>query len=416
MSEAAGRRRIVTLTPVAVERDSRTFKQAASMARLGHESVVIEGSPSSLPASELPFELRSPAAPSRAEASPQDGETPERWIDRLLPGRLARAIRTLLEPPYYVIALLLENGLRTARRTPDADLYYLHSFRQFPAVWLRSRRTRTPFVYDAHDFYLATYEELPDTPSRRAINRFSAALEGACARRAAEVVTVSEGVAGLFEQRFGRRPLVVRNAHDARIAAPRGPGLREALGLGGSDFLIVELGQAKRGSAVAEAIEAVAGLDDRVHLAFVGAGMERHRDLVAAVGALGRVHLLPPVPPPSIVPFVESADLAALPYYPLTDNYLHALPNGFFLSVAAGLPMLYPQGLPEVRALAEQHGLGLPIDPRDPASLAAAVESLLESPELLERLRTAAGKAREILGWEREEQVLEALVKRVLTT
>src|SRR5438045_1381352 len=60
---------IVTLTPLEVQSDSRTYKQAASCARLGYRSIVVEGYRSSLDPRALPFELIS-AAPARAPASP----------------------------------------------------------------------------------------------------------------------------------------------------------------------------------------------------------------------------------------------------------------------------------------------------------------------------------------------------------
>ena len=49
--------RIVSVTPTAVERDSRTFKHAASLAQLGYESVALEGLPSQMRSAELPFAL-----------------------------------------------------------------------------------------------------------------------------------------------------------------------------------------------------------------------------------------------------------------------------------------------------------------------------------------------------------------------
>src|SRR4051812_46557557 len=49
---------IVSITPTRVEADSRTFKQAASFARFGYTSIVVEGERSHLDKERLPFELR----------------------------------------------------------------------------------------------------------------------------------------------------------------------------------------------------------------------------------------------------------------------------------------------------------------------------------------------------------------------
>ncbi|MDQ7779190.1 MAG: hypothetical protein RDV41_05720, partial [Planctomycetota bacterium] len=58
---------IVSLTPLSVESDSRTFKQAASAARFGYRSIVVEGEPSRLPCTDLPFELRTTGDRSRTK-------------------------------------------------------------------------------------------------------------------------------------------------------------------------------------------------------------------------------------------------------------------------------------------------------------------------------------------------------------
>ena len=47
--------RIVSLTPTSVGADSRTWKEAASFARLGHESIVVEGRSSESLADDAPF-------------------------------------------------------------------------------------------------------------------------------------------------------------------------------------------------------------------------------------------------------------------------------------------------------------------------------------------------------------------------
>ncbi len=92
---------------------------------------------------------------------------------------------------------------------------------------------------------------------------------------------------------------------------------------------------------------------------------------------------------------------------------MHALPTRLFSAVAAGLPILYP-ALPEVRALAEEHGLGLPVDAEDPESVAGAVGRLAESPELAAEIRGRVRRAGETLNWEHEERRLAEIVSAAL--
>ena len=52
-------RTVVSITRLTVERDRHTFKQAASVARFGYTSIVVEGGTSNLDRASLPFGLRS---------------------------------------------------------------------------------------------------------------------------------------------------------------------------------------------------------------------------------------------------------------------------------------------------------------------------------------------------------------------
>jgi glycosyltransferase involved in cell wall biosynthesis len=442
---APGAPTIVTLTPIAVTRDSRTFRQAASVARLGFRSVVIEGVPSGAAAAGAPFELAfggdgdgaRPAA-HVAAAGPTSEPAPARprsrfgaagdafWAAAAGVRRLPTAARAPLRPLYdwlvsavsfatYLVRYVRAYVLGPLRVAPPASLYYLHAFYQFPAVYWLSRWHRVPFVYDAHDFYSRVHGLEENAHLwRRWSHRFEAWLEQLAVRRAAAVVTVSEGLADEMAAAFGRRPVVIRNAHDARLDRAPARTLRERLGLAPSDFLVVVIGQAKRGMALAQVREAVAGLGPDVHVVFLGAGYDALLGAADLASGGGRVHVLPPVAPTEIVPFVRSGDAAMLPYFALSVNYRHSLPNGLSSSLAAGLPVLYPE-LPEFVRLARRHELGLPIDPLDPASIREAIARLAGDEALRARLRTGVRAAARELSWDTEERALSALLAQILS-
>ena len=99
------------------------------------------------------------------------------------------------------------------------------------------------------------------------------------------------------------------------------------------------------------------------------------------------MHVVEPGRPGEVTAFTATADAAAILYFPLTPNFLKALPNRLYQAVAAGLPLLYPAQMSAIRDLAEQRGLGVPIDPREASSIAAAIESLLDDPARLAGIR-----------------------------
>jgi glycosyltransferase involved in cell wall biosynthesis len=224
---------------------------------------------------------------------------------------------------------------------------------------------------------------------------------------------VCEGVAELQREAFGCRPVVIRNSHDPRLDREPAQDLRRRLKLSPDDFLLVTVGHAKKGLAIPEALEALLRLPANVHLAFVGKDYEEYLSVIRDKGLGGRAHVVPPVSPNEVVPFIKSGDAALILYYPRSVNYLYSLPNKFFQSVAAELPLLYPE-LPEIKKLTERYGLGMPIDPRAADSIAAGVTRLMNSPELREKYRRNLRVAKQELRWEKEEAVLLELISSTL--
>ena len=424
-------RTIVSVTPIAVERDSRTFKVAASMARLGHRSIVVEAEPSAGLPDDLPFELitvggrppaqkSSPLSPPTSRAMSSDPSLP---LTRL--GRIAAAtpapIRRVVGPPWRAVLQIAVPPVRYAGRCrvmaaalPAADLYYLHSQYHFPAVWWRGRSGRKPFVYDAHDLYWTLRRDGRPLPlGDRVIWGIWDRVERLSARRADACVTVGEGVARHAQDRFGRRFSIVRNLHDARLDTVGAPGIRTHLGLGRDAFILAVAGNFKRGMAVEQMLRALARLPDRVHVAFVGAGYQRFVSTAGELGVADRVHLVPPVPPTEIVPLLAEADLAPIPYYPSSVSVRHALPNGFFLAVAAGVPVLYPVQLVDLRALAERYAVGWEIDPEATRRSRAAVQRILGAPEELADRHDRLHAVRDELSWSTDEQELARVIAGV---
>jgi glycosyltransferase involved in cell wall biosynthesis len=415
--------RVVSVTSISVERDSRTYKFAASAARLGYESIVVEGETSAGIGREAPFELISPEQ-AREELEPPPplpGPTPFHRITEALPPRLRGAFslltrgidRRIVLPArasIYTLRLGLHDFRRrnalTASLLPDAEIYWLRSFHQFPSVYSKARHLKARFLYDTPDAYWEPPGLTPaPTRAHRLLLRRFERVERRAVRRAERFTTVSGGLVELLERRFGRRGEVIRNAHDLRLDQRPDRDLREVTGVGPDDFLLVMTGNRKDGLTFKEALEAMKMLPERVHIAFLGRNHELSRPLVEEAGLSRRVHLPQPVPPTQVVEFISSADASPILLEPLTPSYYYSLPNGFFHAIAAGLPILYPP-LPEMRALAAEHDVGLEIEPKDPNSIAAGVRALSEDPDRAARHRAGSERARQVLNWEREERII----------
>jgi glycosyltransferase involved in cell wall biosynthesis len=329
----------------------------------------------------------------------------------------SRPLRRIREPILFAQHVRGFFGLylvRTLRCTPRASLYYLHAFYQFPAVYYLCWRYGARYIYDAHDFYAQLDADTDASPFwRQWVVPFEQRIEQACMRRAAAVVTVNEGIARLIEARFHRRPLVLRNVHDERLDHEPAQTLRERLSLTTGDFLLVSVGNAKAGMAIEPMFTAFAALPGRVHLAFVGADYEQQMELARSRGLAARVHFVPPVKPNEVVPFIRTADAAIILYYAKSVDYQFSLPNRFFQPIAAGLPILYPD-LPEIRRLAESHGLGLLIDPESPRSIFEAISLLRTDSATLAQLKHNIKVARDLVNYQSEEGVLQNLLTEMV--
>jgi len=421
--------RIVSVTSMSVERDSRTYKFAASAARLGHESIVVEGEASTGLGADTPFELISPeqTLEEHSPTPPLPGPTLFQRIHKVLPRRLRGAFGLLtggidrrIVMPLRAVIFNLRLGQHDYRRRntltesllPDADVYWLHSFYQFPSVYSKARQMNARFLYDTPDAYWEPPGLTPaPTRAHRLLLQRLEATERRAVRRAERFTTVSDGLVEMLARRFGRRAEVIRNCHDLRLDEEPERDIREVTGVSPDDFLLVMTGNRKEGLTFREALLALRMLPEHIHIAFVGRGWDQSRELIDDLGVSGRAHLPAPVPPTQVVNFIRSADASPILLRALTPNYRYSLPNGFFHAIAAGLPILYPP-LPEIQRLAREHSLGPEMDPADPGSIASTVRSLCEAPEELARFRANAEEARKVLNWEQEENSIAAILDR----
>lgn len=383
---------IASLTPLPILSDSRTYRIATSLTRHGYRSVVIEGL-ASVPSRPTPFELRD--ASRAAEQSNSAKNDP--------------AVATSSRRTFTAVSHLLERHLLDPLRAlPPADLYYLHSYVQAPALMVRRARSHAPFVYDAHDFY----PDLLPAP-RNAFQRFAAACDRWACRHASRVVTVSSGVANLYRAEYGVQPMVIRNCHDRRLDEPVDRRIRDVLGLSARELLCVVVGNYKPQMALAPAISALRHVPAFVHLAFLGKGYASTvQNLAKAERLENRVHVVDPVLPTQVVPFIGDADAGVVIYRPVIRSVERCLPNGFFQCVAAHLPMLVPGDLPEIVLHAPETTLTMNAD--DPVDIARCLLAMIDTRDRGTSLGAQSGVPKDDLSWEDEELVLLGLIDELL--
>lgn len=267
---------------------------------------------------------------------------------------------------------------RAARRLGRADVVHANDLDTLPAGFLLARAWHARLVYDAHELYSEF-----DAPVPRLTRRLTLALEGALARRADAVVTVSDGVAAELVRRLRlrRTPFVVVNAPRRADLTPRHAD--------GGPLRAVYQGRLGPGRDLGDLLAAALADGVELSLRIPLADVEALRATVAERGLSGRVRVLEPVEPADVLDALLEFEVGILFDRPQTRNGELSMPNKLFEYLMAGLAVVAPR-LETIGPLLEQERVGLTYPPGDPGALPATLERLVADRPLLDELRRRA--------------------------
>ena len=362
--------RLLLLTPAEITRDMRARRATAAARALGHDVVAACGRISGEP--PVPLEgvrVARAGRPGRAHRLWGLGAPPPR--SRAL--REARGVLRLVRLLARTVGLV-----RAARPLGPAAVVHTNDLDTLPAGYLLARRWRARLVYDAHELY-SEFE----APTPRLVRRLTLALEGALARRADAVVTVSDGIADELVSRLGlpARPSVVVNA------PPRTE--RDLHRFDGGPLRAVYQGRLGPGRPLEDLLTAARADGVEVSLRIPLVDPDALRDTVAARGLDGRVKVLEPVPPEGVLDALSAFEVGLLFDRPQSRNSELSFPNKLFEYLMAGLAVVAPR-LESLGPLLERERVGLTYEPGRPDELAAVLERLAADRALLLELRERA--------------------------
>lgn len=382
--------RLLLLTPSELTRDPRARRAALAALHRGLTPVGLSGQVSGAEPLELDgvpvARLRRERVAPGLRAAGLGGMKREGAVVREARGlyRLARLAR-------------MTRGLyRTGRILGRFDVVHANDLDTLPAAWLLARASGARLVYDAHELYT---DQEPDPPRlHRTVVR---ALEGALARRADAVVTVSEPIAEELQTRLrlGAQPVTVLNApeRDETEPPPRPDGPLRAIyqGAMGPGRPLEDLLVAAEHAPAVQFTLRVAGADQDA--------------LREAAAHLPNVEVVAPVAPTDLVRALRGYDVGLIINRPATRNDELVFPNKLFEYLMAGLAVAVPR-LPGMTPLVEAEGVGVTYDPGRPELLGEALAGLDLGP-VAEMQARGRSLALERLNAEMQAEILAAVWK-----
>jgi len=301
---------------------------------------------------------------------------------------------------------MIRKTRKTLHALPAPDVFHAHDLDALIAVAAFAKAREIPLIYDSHELHTEVHS-LQNRPFTKAIWKF---LEKKYIRNADRIITVSDGIAELLQQRYilESTPSVVRNftnPPEESSTNPNGDALTEAITLPNTEYISLYQGMLQPGRGVELMIEAVAALPEW-SLVICGDGMLRQQleDLTRQHGCVDRVLFTGMISRSQINTITKSCTLGFLLTEPLGLSHYYSLPNKLTEYIQAGLPIL-ATGLPEIRRIVNNYSVGITIPPEELSaeSVAERMKEFGDNPGAFGKgLKKAAGE----LNWDAEKQRL----------
>lgn len=247
----------------------------------------------------------------------------------------------------------------------DYDLVICHDALLLPDLIKRCSAARV--ILDAREYYPRQFEN-------NIVWRLSFArlYHWICANFLSQIykgITVSDGIANLYEQQYKVRFAVVPGYpvyHDIKPTPVDEQTIR-----------LVHHGVSNANRALDVMIDAVQLLPQEYSLDMymVPADQRSYESLCRKASRAQRVRILPPVAPDEIIPTLNSYDIGLFVPPPSTVNLQHALPNKFFEFIQARLAVVVTP-LKEVSERVRQYDIGVVAEDFSAEAIAAAIQAM----------------------------------------
>lgn len=303
----------------------------------------------------------------------------------------------------------LEFFIRAARISLKLRPHWVHC-NDLPALPIGAfikKRMHSILVYDSREIWLGR-------KMGRVTRLIWSGVEKRLIRKVDHVILTDEFRSQWFEKKYGLPKVdVVMNIPE--VAAQRAVrSLRDDLGISEDSLIGVYFGDMHPGRFLDRIIESVDLIPDHIHFAFVGPLRGEFRDYLLRVHSgsrsPNRVHIVGPLPPGELIPYVSQANFSFVFYEKTSLNNYLCSPNKLFESLQAGLPILCGDNPLLKRVVTEENAGITIIGEISPQKIAQGVKEILSCD--LKKLRSNCQEASAKYTWDTEEKNLLNVYKR----
>lgn len=330
------------------------------------------------------------------------------WLK--VPPYRSNGVRRVLNMLSYTMLAFLPTA---QRKLPAPDVVIGSSVHPL-AAWAGcrlARRNGVPFIFEVRDLWPQTLIDMGALSSNGLPARLLRALESHLYRRAARIVVLLPRATEYIVGAGGQQDRIVWIPNGVSIGPVAPPSERGA----GDAFTLMFLGAHGRANGLSTAIDAMQILQDSgrhasARLVLVGDGPEKPALMrQAAEMGLSNVTFEPPVPKKLVPEKAVRADAFLFHLVPSPVFNYGVSANKLFDYMAAGRPVIF--ACEAGNNPIEEADAGLTVPPGDPARLAEAIATLVETPP--ERLREMGRHAREYV---LENHAMDVLSRRLAQT
>lgn len=174
-------------------------------------------------------------------------------------------------------------------------------------------------------------------------------------------------------------------------------------------FIVMYHGAITNGRGIEEMLQAQARTND-IYSVVLGNGDKTYlnylEEYAERLGIRKRVLFHEAVSIEELKDYLGSVDVGMIVSPPITKSYYFGLPNKFFENIQAETPVIVSE-LPEMVNLVEQFGLGLVADTKNIDIIVESICRLRDNKELYSSIKTNLIRAKQVLNWENEKNVLK---------